>query len=386
MLLDQHCGTPQHEVVSKVQSMAVVELLKDKADPESSAVIMDRVLECKWWPEHKDLILQNLSSHVQGRTQVRRKLQDFTALPQFFSETSWSLLTSPTMPQVEKLELIITLATRLGMRCPSEHTLKIVCSFWIVMTHSPEEQMNLTRLHKQKMLQRVKDVWGRFNRRGLVDPPDWIERLPVSPAEVLQKHPNSYKNAFVGNEHPVPLPPEISLAVTAVDRSYSCRATSSLPVPAPATPSDNVTEKVLQFLMKQAMECHTSKPRSDDLVDLRFLQSRPRSLATLCSSHQQLALRDQDSQESSPLPSSSHTANDVRMQARPVPPLLAIEARPVPPLLAIEAGSSPASTAAEHEPSGIIKAWRAPLPTDCGTDREVPEIEIWDLNLLVVDQ
>ncbi len=137
VMLDQHRGTPLHQDIWKVQSMALVDLLKDKLVPEQSALIMERVLECHWWPQHKDDILRNLVGNTQLRTVTRRKLQDFTALPRYCSQATWDSLSGATT-HAEKLDAIISLGVRLGLRCPSEHTLKLMCSFWVVVSNSEE--------------------------------------------------------------------------------------------------------------------------------------------------------------------------------------------------------------------------------------------------------
>ena len=54
------------------------------------------------------------------------------------TDTEWDVLTSQSNPSLTKLELIVQLAIGLGMRCPSEPTLKLLCLWWMVCSHTAE--------------------------------------------------------------------------------------------------------------------------------------------------------------------------------------------------------------------------------------------------------
>jgi hypothetical protein len=120
-----------------------------------------------------------------------------------------------------KLERILRLAISLGLRCPSEYTLKYLASWWMVTTHSSEELSELTFQNKLVLLAHVKKSFDN-HRKKASDPSAWVDKLPLDPLEYLLSFPSMYHNYYKDGAKPSQ-PTFSSQVVADLDNSYSCR-------------------------------------------------------------------------------------------------------------------------------------------------------------------
>lgn len=120
-----------------------------------------------------------------------------------------------------KLQRIIRRAFDLGLRTPSEPTLKLMASLWMTISETPETLANLDGCQKSANLNYTKYEFDLLRRRDTSEPIVWWDSLPT-PLEFLNQHPVAFKQIF---QDCMPIPPTDQLAsvLMQVDVSYGCR-------------------------------------------------------------------------------------------------------------------------------------------------------------------
>jgi hypothetical protein len=228
VVLDQHSGdAAKHSLISKVQSGALVaSILASVADltAEDRAELANLVVEANWHGLDGNAILQALippkTPDVLGKR--RRTSQTFLSLPNYGDADFWMLMKDPAVPSGAKLDGILRLAISLGLRCPTEPTIKLITSLYLLVTEGPEEVIKTDSFAKRCSYQHVKHVFDG-QRKGAGDPPSWIEVLPENPHQLLKDHEPVYKTVFrvsvpeVASDHI-----DVRL-LQLVDMSFTCR-------------------------------------------------------------------------------------------------------------------------------------------------------------------
>ncbi len=127
----------------------------------------------------------------------------------------------PSTPADIKLTALLGHLVKLGMRCPTEPTVKWITSLWLVCSTDPVELGRLSVIDKAVKLKNVKMHFDSIRRRA-ADPPEWVGVLPSKPVEFLRDYQLLYKAAFPGELSPAP--PGVNVEIIAgLDMSYSCR-------------------------------------------------------------------------------------------------------------------------------------------------------------------
>jgi hypothetical protein len=243
LLLEQHeVGSAIHTSLSTLQSAAICEMIAatDMTAEIRSAVCI-RVAQVKWGkPEHCSAILTALTSSSQSSVlpagKRRRMQQDYRNIVHYGSAAMWEELASDVQSS-DKLASILHLALRLGCRCPSEHTTKLLCSFWLLMSEPKEGLLRMAPDQKKVMLLHVKHTFQGL-LKAVADPPHFILVLP-QPLIFLRDYASMYQAAFIDGQ--VPAPALIDLhRLAALDLSYSCRGgMKSLATLGGSTPSSS---------------------------------------------------------------------------------------------------------------------------------------------------
>lgn len=127
--------------ISKVQTSAIVAAIEAAAtggslQPEDCAELCQFATTAEWQQTDLERILQALAMvSVPPCRKRRRAQQNFTAVMEYFTEADWkSLATSTSKDGV--LLAIIRRAWQVGLRTPSEPTLKAMNSAWAVLTEA----------------------------------------------------------------------------------------------------------------------------------------------------------------------------------------------------------------------------------------------------------
>ena len=150
----------------------------------------------------------------------RRSQQNFLSFCSYGTAAFWGGLAGDA-PSGAKLQMVLSRAIRLGLRCPSEHSLKLLCSLWAFVTHSPDELACLAPATKPTLLRQVKVAFD-VQRKAMPDPVEWLDKLPEDPVVLLRDHQVSYSIAFPGTH--LPVRPAVDFTeLGSFDASYSCR-------------------------------------------------------------------------------------------------------------------------------------------------------------------
>ena len=133
LILQEHMGKSSHQVTSRLQKDAIMELLSSPStvnDATSRAEISEVIIKMPWCGTDGDELLAALvpPKPVKGPTHSRRRQQEYECLVHYGTEELWRIMQSDAAGD-HKLQIMIQFAAALGLRCPSEHTLKFMNSF-----------------------------------------------------------------------------------------------------------------------------------------------------------------------------------------------------------------------------------------------------------------
>jgi hypothetical protein len=218
-------GSPSHNALSKAQSAALREMLgaavltaMERADLANIVVAMN-------WSEPDDgnsvLAALTPGTPMLPPGKRRRSQQDFLAFCNFGTEALWSQLLGDA-PASAKLGIVLQWAMGLGLRCPSEHTMKWLCSVWLAVSQTEAELVVMETVQKKHMFNHTKSVFDSL-RKHAVDPPVWIDKLPHNPVEFLRDFSGIYRMHYGSGGSPVPVQADLLRKLTAFDMSYTCR-------------------------------------------------------------------------------------------------------------------------------------------------------------------
>ena len=170
LLLQDLVGSPSHAVISHMQCAATCAVLEQaQLSAENRADMATTVLEVQWHGQDLQKVLAALSSDAGQlpRSKRRRSQQSFEALVHYCTEEDWAALLAPGTSTC-KAEAIVNIALGLGLRCPSEPTIKYLCSWWMVCSETEEELLRIDRSKKTQMsdaLQAAVRLWPQASHR-----------------------------------------------------------------------------------------------------------------------------------------------------------------------------------------------------------------------------
>ena len=225
LILEEQRGTSSHQVTSRLQKDAVLELLRSPntvPDASTRAEISQIIIGMPWNGSDGDELLAALvpSQPLQVGRPRRRSQQEYHSIVYYGTEEMWQVLQSDASSD-HKRQIVFRLAAALGLRCPSEHTLKFMNSFWLFMSESSEGLSRITVEQKHAFLGRTRTEFDRFRIR-LADPPDYLSKLPEEPLHLLRDHPLLYKNMYRQGTEPSRPPVDIQ-RIHELDSTYRCR-------------------------------------------------------------------------------------------------------------------------------------------------------------------
>jgi hypothetical protein len=225
LLLEEHAATPSvAKKLSELQSGAVAAMVASAtltADETSELAIIAVGVQ---WASEADVNRVLAAFTVQPSLppgKRRRSQQDYTKAHHFLTARMWEAMLDPQTPSDVKLTALLGHFVKLGLRCPSEPTIKWLTSLWLVSSTDPVE---LGRMGVTDKTIRLKNTKVHFNsmRQRATDPPEWVGVLPSNPVDMLRNYPLVFAAAFAGGASPAP--PGVSMEmISAFDMTYSCR-------------------------------------------------------------------------------------------------------------------------------------------------------------------
>jgi hypothetical protein len=187
LVLEQYPkGSPNHKALSKAQAAALREMLgKAVLTAVDRADLANAVVGINWCePEDGNMVLAALTPETSTLPpgKRRRSQQDFLGFCNFGTEVFWNQLLGD-VPTSAKLGIILQWAIGLGLRCPSEHTIKWLCSVWLAVGQTEAELVVMDVAQKKHMFNHTKSVFDSL-RKQAAEPAMWIDKLPPQPSRV----------------------------------------------------------------------------------------------------------------------------------------------------------------------------------------------------------
>lgn len=237
-------------MVSKTQAgairAAVAHALASDMSAEATAQAAIAITGIKWHLRaHCEFAVGPLEA-TTVLARKRRNVQDWLAIPTYFTEHVWSFLGSRDNPSPSKLDLILTFAFRGGLRLPSEATSKLMTSTWLITSEPHLDTLSTDQ--KMVYLQHAKKAFLSMRKRA-ADPIHWVETLPASPFTFQASYPTAWATWYANGETPSLMPAGFLAKLQSFDSTYGCRSTK---VTAPTLSASPVTtlEKILNTLLQ----------------------------------------------------------------------------------------------------------------------------------------
>jgi hypothetical protein len=301
LLLEEHKATPSvAKKLSELQSVAVAAMVASATVTPAEQVDLATMAASLPWVSGADVDRVLAAFTVQSPLppgKRRRSQQDFLMVHHFFTEGMWNSMLEPSTPADIKLTAILGHLIKLGMRCPTEPTIKWVTSLWLVCSTDPVELGRMSVVDKAIKFRNVKVHFDGIRKRA-ADPPEWIGVLPSKPVEYLRDYPLMYTTAFPGGASPAPPGVNVEM-ISGLDMSYSCRGglrtthQSFSSSSAPSSASSSSTAMDLQSMLMGFVQ--SMQANQQQMMQLMVQpQATPRTLTSLA------ALEDRSYRQSSP--------------------------------------------------------------------------------------
>jgi hypothetical protein len=225
LLLQEHAATPAvANKLSELQSGAVAAMVASATLTSDEAAELATIAAGVPWANDAD-VSRVLAAFTVGPSlppgKRRRSQQDYTMAHHFLTAGMWEAMLDPTTQSDVKLTALVRHLIQLGLRCPTEPTLKWVTSLWLVCCNDPVELGRMSIFDKTMMLKNTKVHFSNMRTRA-PDPPSWVVVLPSKPVDMLRSYPLVFAAAFPGEASPAP-PGVCAEAISNLDMTYSCR-------------------------------------------------------------------------------------------------------------------------------------------------------------------
>ena len=225
LVLEQTVMCSDYVAISELQSKGLIDMLaKESLSDEDAAVICGAVAAIKWaLPIHMNAVIATLVAKpaVAAAKRARRSGQNFSPISNYFTADMWVFLTATSSPDSAKLSGILSFAANMGMRTPSEPTLKWLASLWQVCCCNEAQLAKKSDSDKRIALMTLKSAFAAMKPK-LQDPPvEWVEVLPDEPSVFMDKCKRLWAQGMKGDHPGVPL---IDMKrVAELDMTYGCR-------------------------------------------------------------------------------------------------------------------------------------------------------------------
>ena len=218
-------NTEHHRILSAAQAAAIMETVQstESLTATMKAEMCGMIVSIKWHNEQdRSMVLATFAPPTTARMppgKRRRAGQDFGAIHHYGDEQFWETWSKP-MSSPAKLSTLLQFAIRLGLRCPTEPTIKWLTSMWVCSTTTFDELQSMDPVTKSIMLKHVKANFDPL-RRAAPEPVEFIELLPAESAAYVRDHKRLFDVAFPTS---TPVLTRLDVAmVMAFDQSFGCR-------------------------------------------------------------------------------------------------------------------------------------------------------------------
>lgn len=169
------------------------------------------------------MVLDAISSATASERVVdgRRPQQDFIAFLSYLTAPMWAALVDTLVGAASKREMIATFLVTLGCVNPSEPTLKLANSVWMLCAMGIDTCRTTAADQKGRWLEEFKETLRRAKAQHNQQPSVFIKKLPPTVDDFRKHYPTMHSTVFaeVG-----PVPPRINSAhLSEIQASYGCR-------------------------------------------------------------------------------------------------------------------------------------------------------------------
>ena len=254
---------------SQVQSDACVALLgafSGKLTAQEVIAITQAVGAVPWQhPTHGEAIMNALGGcPIAGMKSERVKQQDFCTLHHYLTATMWRVLQNQEYELVAKQALLCDHSFLLGLRHPSEPTVRALTALVLLCHEGPVMGRAASQARLQDTLQHLKHTMKqRLHKES--QPPERIDTLPPLPQQLLTAYPATWDIAFgSGREQPVAAP------IDQQDRHAICRRIQCRSRGPVASTSQSDMGMMCQMFQQMLAPMMSSLPRRPSQQALEF--------------------------------------------------------------------------------------------------------------------
>ena len=223
IVLEDHVGRPTHGPVSRTQRAAFLSVLSRVTGlgPLERESLVSMALEANWDSKDTELVVEAIAPSTSCVPKQRSKQQEAAFLVQFFTEWEWvNILLAVDVDALTKMTLILTRATDLGIRIPTEPTFKLWTAFFLVLTETPEALMKMAAHQKHAVKTSLTTSFRRMVRSHL--DPSLFKEVVLPPVEEYRlRFPALFASVFP-DQGPVPSKVH-AYKLAHVDASFKCR-------------------------------------------------------------------------------------------------------------------------------------------------------------------
>jgi hypothetical protein len=381
LLLEEHKATPPvAKKLSELQSGAVAAMVASATLTAAEQVDLATMAASIPWANEADIDRVLAAFIVQSPLppgKRRRSQQDFSMVHHFLTEGMWTAMLEPSTPADIKLTAILGHLIKLGMRCPTEPTIKWVTSLWLVCSTDPVELGRMSVVDKAVKFRNVKVHFDGIRKRA-IDPPEWIGVLPSKPVELLRDYPLVFKTAFPGGASPGPPGVNIEM-ISGLDMSYSCRGglrTTQLSCSsssAPSSASSSSTAIDLQSILMGFVQSMQANQQQMMQLMVHPPAAAPKTLSSFA------ALEDRSYRQSCP----GGTGNALMgfAKSRSGPLFEELPDSPSPRAIAAQAPPAAQGFEAQAAPIAIVAETAPPVAQDLVASKDVSSgiVELFDM-------
>ena len=219
-------GTDRHEALSRVQSNAVVAMLRRvwaNISPDDKAALALMVFNVDWYQGHDGPILAILGRD-SAEARARQSQQKYMSFVEFLTEDNWSKLMpedGEVPPNTACLHIIIQRVVRLGGYNVCEKTSKLMTSMWLLICDPDVHKMTYFQL-------KANHGYVKKEYRAIADkcpkPDNYLDTLPNLPSDLARSHPQAYAKAYSTRAGDGPMRCPLDMAkLRDIDNRYRCR-------------------------------------------------------------------------------------------------------------------------------------------------------------------
>ena len=222
-MLEQHSGHTANKL-SELQAVAISQAIATAGTSLSSdnkVELATLTATVQWSTDRdRDIVLSSLQPDAPPTKRGRCVQQDFKNIHNYLTQQQWAGMLDAEVPSDVKLTSLLSHAMHLGMRAPTEPSMKWIVSIATVCSTDPVSLQRMDEFTKAIKYKTAKQQVDGMRRKA-VAPAEWVDVLPDQPVAFLRTNGVMFRAAF-GDLLPVSpcVSPDV---IGGFDMTYGCR-------------------------------------------------------------------------------------------------------------------------------------------------------------------